>query len=171
MEIKQINIFLHVLILGLLVVSCRSQICTNLSKPLDKKILSTKSLDKFIKYNSINEVYLINPIDNAMILDINNLYYYKKIDSSYVFVFDSFVFLDKSFIVIIHNGIVERHQCADVYQICEMKQGNKYSIEIRDSLLQFNSLSYGTHKIDFSLNSDSIGYKYEDTIAYPKFNK
>jgi hypothetical protein len=166
METKKIILLIYVITFGLIVVSCCSQKCNNLSSTIEKELLSTKSLEKYIKYYSKNEVYLLNPIDNEMVLDFNNLYYYKNFDSSYFFVFDSSLYLDKFFIVIIHNGIIEKYQCGDVYQICEIKKNDCYSIEVKDSVLQFNSLSYGVHKINFFFTNDSISYKYEDMILY-----
>lgn len=147
--------------------SCNHKTCTNLEIPMNKECLDTLSKRcNFIKRCSGKEIYLINPTDSNFVYDIDTLFYYKENNSRYVIVFNSSVFMEKYFIAIIQNERLEVYPCANLFKICEIHYPNKLIIEMHDSLLQFNTLSYGLHTLELLNKGDSVLYHYTDTIIY-----
>jgi hypothetical protein len=156
-----------IIVVFFITASCSRKICTSIENPIDKKYLDTLSMHcNFIKHLYDNEIFLINQMDTNFIYDINTLFYYKEDNSRYIFIFNSSVFLGKYFIATIQNEKLDVYSCADLFEICEVHYPNKLVIELQDSLLQFNTLSYGLHTLKLLNKGKTISYHYNDTIIY-----
>lgn len=168
MENKIVKIiFFNVFIFFLITEACTRKICMKLDVPAEIEYLDTLSLRcDFLKRSSDKEVYLINPADNNLLCDINTLFYYKENNTRYILVFNSWIY-EKYYIAIIQNEQIDVLPCCDVFKICETHYPNKLVIEVYDSLLQFNSLSYGLHRLELENNKSSVLYNYTDTIMTP----
>ncbi|MBP7101754.1 MAG: hypothetical protein KBA86_00760 [Bacteroidales bacterium] len=168
MENKTVKkIIFIIIILFFITESCSHKTCRGLEISIDKKYLDTLSTHcDFIKRYSEKEIYLINPIDSDFLYDINTLVYYKEYNSRYIIIFNSSVYMQKYFIATIQNQKLEVHPCADLFKIYEIYYPNKLIIKAYDSLLQFNSLSYGVHTLELLNKKNSISYHYADTIIY-----
>ena len=168
MKNKIIKIFFIsiIAIFFVIIESCNQRICLALDTPIKKNYLDTLSRHcGFIKYSSDEGIYLMNPVDSDLVCDIDTLFYHKENNLRHIFIFNSSI-MERYFIAIIQNEKLTLYPCADLFKICEIHRPNKLVIEVRDSLLQFNSLSYGLHTLEL-LNKDSIvSYKYTDTVIY-----
>jgi hypothetical protein len=167
MRNKTIKIILfYVFIFFLITEACTRKNCLKLDAPVEREYLDTLSLHcYFLKRSSDKNVYLINPVDSNLLCDINTLFYYKEDNSRYILVFNSCI-NEKYYIAIIQNEQIDVQPCCDVLKICETNYPDKLVIEVYDSLLQFNTLSYGHHRLELKNNTDSILYNYTDTIIY-----
>lgn len=167
MENKIVKIiFFNVFVFFFITEACTQKNCMRLDVIAKIEYLDTSLLHcNFIKRSSDKEVYLINPVDNNLICDINTLFYYKGNNSRYILVFYSFIY-EKYYITIIQNEQIDVLPCCDVFKICETHYPNKLVIEVYDSLLQFNTLSYGLHRLELENNKSSVLYNYADTIIY-----
>jgi len=147
-------------------VSCNKKVCVNLDIPVERKVLVALSkYCEFLKYYSDAEIYLINSIDSVLICDINTLFYYKEDNSRHILIFNSRI-NENYVIAVIQNGKLEMYPCADLFKICETHYPNKLIIEVQDSLLEFNSLSYGLHTLELLNKNNRVSYHYTDTIIY-----
>ena len=165
MENKAIKIVLfNVFVFFFITEACTRKNCTKIDTFAGMEYLDTLSLRcNFIKRSSDKKIYLINPMDNELLCDINTLFYYKENNSRYILVFNSWIY-EKYYIAIIQNGKIDIMPCCDLFKICETHYPNKLVIEVYDSLLQFNTLSYGIHSLELEKNKNSILYNYTDTI-------
>ena len=74
-------------------------------------------------------------------------------------------------IAIIQNGKIDIMPCCDLFKICETHYSNKLVIEVYDSLLQFNTLSYGLYHLELENNKKSVLYYYSDTVNNDHINR
>lgn len=167
MENKIVKIiFFNVFVFLFITEACTRKNCSKLDTLAEIEYLDTLSLRcNFIKRSSDEKVYLINPLDNNLICDINTLFYYKENNSRYILIFNSWIY-EKYYIAIIQNEQIDILPCCDVFKICEKHYPNKLVIEVYDSLLQLNTLSYGLHRLKLEDNKSSVLYNYADTIIY-----
>ncbi len=167
MENKIIKIILFsVFIYFLIIEACTQKKCLKLDTPAEIEYLDMLSLRcNFLKKSSDKEVYLINPLDNNLLCDISTLFYYKEYNSTYILIFNSSI-NEKYYIAVIQNEKIDQLPCCDLFKICETHYPNKLVIDVYDSLLQFNTLSYGRHRLELNNNKGTVLYNYSDTIIY-----
>lgn len=146
--------------------ACTRKNCLECDASAEKYLDTLSQYCNFLKRSSDKEIYLINPVDNDLLCDINTLFYYKENNSRYILVFNSWI-NEKNYIAIIQNEKIDLLPCCDLAKICETHYPNKLVIEVYDSLLQFNSLSYGLHRLELENNKSSVLYNYTDTIMTP----
>lgn len=93
MENKIVKIiFFNVFVFLFITEACTRKNCSKLDTLAEIEYLDTLSLRcNFIKRSSDEKVYLINPLDNNLICDINTLFYYKENNSRYILIFNSWI--------------------------------------------------------------------------------
>ena len=165
---RRVILLIIVFLLFLIIEACTLKPCINSDTYESENTLDTLSQQcKFIKRYSDKEIYLFDPLDSNLICDIDTVLYYKEDNSRHILVFRSWI-NEKYFIAIFQEEKLEVLPCCDLYKISETHFPNKLVLEVYDSILQFNTLSYGVHRLELEKDKSLILYNYTDTIIYNK---
>jgi hypothetical protein len=93
--------------------------------------------------------------------DIDKLYYFVNLDSCSIFAFESSVVANENdFIAIIKETESYIFPCQYITDIHQNKGKNELTINVNDTLLQWNELTKGCHTIILNTKNNKLFYDY-----------